>query len=731
MKRLKRMLSVILAANMALGMFAFADEGDSLFDEPNPPTQTEQPSEPTTPDPNATLAPQQPTEPAPAPTPAPAPKNNGASAKTVKLVLGSKNSTVNGKKVTLPVPAQSLNGRTYLPLRFLSEQILSAAPNFNSKTKQITVKTQTTKATVTIDKKEALVNGKKVKIDDVPIVKDNTTLLPLKFFVDNFGLSVSYDPAKKEVVVKEKIADLNPPVADFEFVAPEYIQGQKIEVTDKSSDIDGDTITAKEFAVSTNPSAKFSDINKLFDGLPAGDYEVMYRVQNNRKVWSEWIKKPFTLQQNQPPTLSNVFVNKTDIGRGEDFEIVYTQNNEPWEMITEAIWSYRHESQDPSKAVKAKPTKFFSSGKYFVTLQLKDEFGNLSEPHEIEVNIGTRIVQTQLDYFANGGGFVNTPLENFNGTNYLELFKDLGTLSFEDTPGLLIMSDSPENVFDYGILYEDTITAQRGRLLTYHVNKIPAPKSNGAGVVVIVQNADSVPVNFNLEKTGMKGPSPDPHEVGGKVLETHFNANSPWATTTIDVGQSAIVYDSRAHLKWKPDNLISMLSEFETSGTVKIIVAAVGPSTQLEHLPLLTYQPRDQHPRGTFNVVERHTSIKVPGREASSILLGRDADEWIKGTDGITAEVTENKGNYGIEYKITVTPEEDTLLFVNCRGGAFRGFIGWPDGINRTVSSFGPHDARYLGRIPGGQSTTIRYMLANGSASPVKLGFMPRSLWNQ
>lgn len=704
--------------NLSFGIFAHA-ESDPLFEETTPPAQTETENQP------PAQTPEQPSTPAPTPAPKPTPQ------KKVQLTLGSKNALVDGKKVALPVPAQSIDGRTYLPLRFLSEQILNTSPTFNSKTKQISVKTKTAKATVTIDKKEAILNGKKISISDAPIVKDNTTLLPLKFFVDNFGLSVSYDPATKEVVVKEKILDANPPVADFEFVAPEYIQGQKIEITDKSSDIDGDTIVTREFALSTNPSIKFNDINKLIDGLDAGTHEIMYRVQNNKKVWSEWTRKSLILQKNLPPTLSNVFVNKTDIGRGEEFEIVYTQDNEPWEMITETIWSYRHESQDPSKAIKAKPIKFFSSGKYYVTLQLKDAYGNLSEPHEIEVNIGTRIVQTQLDYFANGGGFVNTPLENFNGTNYLELFKEIGDLSFEDQSGLLIMSDSPENVFDYGILYEDTITAQRGRLLTYHVNKIPAPKSAGAGVVVIVQNMDSVPVNFNLEKTGMKGPSPDPHEVGGKVLETHFSANSPWVTTTIAVGQSAIVYDSRSNLKWKPDNLISMLSEFETSGTVKIIVAAVGPTTQLEHLNLLTYQPRDQHPRGTFNVIERRTSVNVPGREASSILLGKDANEWIRGNDGITGEVTENKGNYGIEYKITVTPQEDTLLFVNCRGGAFRGFIGWPDGINRTVSSFGPHDARYLGKIPGGQSTTIRYMLANGSASPVKIGFMPRSLWNQ
>lgn len=728
----KKFLSMILVCLLLMQNFSYAD-GDPLFDTTPGDTQTTepidgQPAQPTEPLPST--EPTKPTEPARPPVATP-PAEKQEAPKTVRLILGSTKATVDGKEVKLPAAAESVNGRTYLPMRFLAEQVLGASPSFDKKTKQITVKTASTKVTVTLDKKEAIVNGKKVSLEDAPISKNNTTLLPVKFFATHFGLSINYDPTKKEVSIKEKVLDANPPIADFEFVQPSYIQGQQIEIIDKSSDPDADPIVKREFAISTAPAVKDPNINKLLETAAPGDHEIMYRVQNNKKVWSRWTKKTLTLLKNEAPKLSNVSVNKTDIGRGEEFDIIYTQDNEPWEMITETLWTYRHESQDPSKAIPQKPLRFFTAGKYFVTLQLKDAYGNLSEPHELEVNINDRIVQTQLDFLAKGGGFVNTTLENYNGTNYLQLFQNLGDLTFEDKPGLLIMSDSPENVFDYGILYQDTIAAQKGRLLTYHVNKISAPKASGAGVVVIVENVDIVPVNFNLERTGMKGPSPDPHEVGGKVLETHFLANSPWKTTTIDVGRSAIVYDSRADLNWKPNNLISMLSEFETTGSVKITVAAFGPTTKLEHLPLLPYLPRDQHPRGTFNVIERDTAIQVPMREFTSILLGKGESEWVTGIDGITGESVSNRGNYGVEYKITVTPAEDTLIFVNCRGGAFRGFIGWPDGINRTVSSYGPHDARYLGRIPGGQSTTIRYMLANGSASPVQLAFIPRSQWDK
>ena len=43
--------------------------------------------------------------------------------RTVKLVIGAQSATVNGKTIALGVPAQAVNGRTYVPLRFISEAL--------------------------------------------------------------------------------------------------------------------------------------------------------------------------------------------------------------------------------------------------------------------------------------------------------------------------------------------------------------------------------------------------------------------------------------------------------------------------------------------------------------------------------------------------------------------------------------------------------------------------------
>lgn len=727
MKRSTKALT-ILVAMAQLTSLVFADESNPLFDvsDPIPPVEVSAQPEAQSPVEAPTTATTPESEPAPT-----EPATSDASTKRVSMVLGSKEASINGKKVSLPVPAESINGRTYLPLRFLAENILDAVPTYDASSKKITVKTESTTAVMTLGSKEATINGEKIAIETPPLTKNNTTLLPLKFFVNYFDLTVSYDPKTKEVVVKDKVQDPNPPVADFAFVQDTYTQGQTIETVDQSTDADQDAIIAHEWYVSSNPTITSSDLNKLFANLPPGEYNVGYHVQSSKKAWSAWTVKPLTYLKNEAPTVSDIRLSKKDIGRGEEFDIIFTQHNEPWEQITETIWTYRYETIAADKAITAKPIKLFTSGRYIATVQLKDAYGNLSEVYEFDIQVSDRIVQTQLDYLANGGGKVNTPIENYKNVNFLEHFSNIESVSYTDNEGLLIMSDSPENVPDYGILYQDSFNAQRGRLLTYHVNKIPAPKSTGAGIIVIAENIDLEPLTFRLEKTGMKGPSTDPHEVGGKVLETHFSANSPWSSVSIEPGSAKIVYDSRTSVNWKSNQLISMLSEFETSGAVKLTIAAVGPTTKLEHLSLLSNLAKDQHPRGTFYVTERSATIDIPGREPSGILIGKDQSEWVVGTDGITGETVYNKGNYGVEYKLTLNPKEDTLIFVNCRGGAFRGHVGWPDGVNRTISSYGPHDARYVGRIKGGESTTVRYMLANGSASPVKIGFIPASAWTK
>lgn len=649
--------------------------------------------------------------------------------KTFVLTIGSKIVKTNNGDITLPNSAEVIDGRLYLPLRFVSENVLGISPVFNKATSEIILAKDGKEIKLYIGKKEAIINGTKTVIENEPLSKNNTTLLPVKFFTQYFTLNLKYDPTAKTVTITEEAKDANPPTAAFELSKTEFVQGEPATFIDKSSDIDGDTIIKGEFRIKETNISK-PDLSSLIKETPEGTFTLQYRVMNNKNVWSTYTEQVISVIKNQPPQILNLRVTKSNIARGEEFDIVFEQKNEDWEQIIESNWTYRYENQDESKAKKGKPNRFFTEGNYIVTLQLKDSVGNLSNIETINIKVGARVVQTQMQYLAEAD-ITNTSLENYNNTNYLEMFKPIEDIVPVDNNKILIMSDSPENVFSYGILYEDVVEATEGRLLTYHVNKLSLDKSAGAGVVVIAQNLDANDIVFSLEQTGMKGPSTDPHEVGGKVLETHFRAESPWKDFYIPAMTSKIIYDSRVHLNWKPNNLISMLSEFRTSGRTKITIASVGPTTKLEHIPLLPYLERDQHPRGTFNVTERLVAINTPRWDAMSVILGKNDQEWVVGNDGVTKLTTVNKGNYGVEYKVTITPKEETIVVLNCRGGAWRGFIGWNNGVKKSIVSLGPHDARYIGKLEANKPSTIRYMLPNGSASPVQLGFLPKSVWHR
>ena len=173
-----------------------------------------------------------------------------------------------------------------------------------------------------------------------------------------------------------------------------------------------------------------------------------------------------------------------------------------------------------------------------------------------------------------------------------------------------------------------------------------------------------------------------------------------------------------------------MLSEYKTTGKVKITIYSVGPNTGMDHLGLLTYLPKDQHPRGTFNITHRNLAVNVPAEIPTSIVLGGKETEWITGDDGITGETVTNRGNYGVEYRVSMTPGEDTLVFLNARGGPFKGIVGWIDGNPRYVNSYYMSSASYVGKIPAGKTSTMRYMLPNGSSAPVIIGFVPEAQWN-
>jgi len=71
-------------------------------------------------------------------------------------------------------------------------------------------------------------------------------------------------------------------------------------------------------------------------------------------------------------------------------------------------------------------------------------------------------------------------------------------------------------------------------------------------------------------------------------------------------------------------------------------------------------------------------------------------------------------------------------IFLNSRGGGFQGAIKWEDGTVYNVPTQGilgqlTTRAAVIGILQKGETKTFEYILPNGSAAPVLIGFVPTS----
>jgi len=87
-----------------------------------------------------------------------------ATSTTIILQIGSKNMYVNGKLVVLDSAPIIRNDRTLLPIRFVAEA-LGAQVGWDDTTKKVTIQDSNTKIEMWINKPTAIVNGKAVYID--------------------------------------------------------------------------------------------------------------------------------------------------------------------------------------------------------------------------------------------------------------------------------------------------------------------------------------------------------------------------------------------------------------------------------------------------------------------------------------------------------------------------------------------------------------------------------------
>ncbi len=653
----------------------------------------------------------------------------------VVLTLNSKVAYVNGSKEQLLNPPTVVNDRTYLPLRFVVDEIVGGEVDWNKETQTVTVIKGSKEAVVTIGSNVAKINGINMTLEAPPFIKNGTTMLPVRFMSENFGIDTAYDSKLKRITLTGYDDRPNTaPSAYFYFGQSTYTEGQTVTIYEQSTDPEKDKIVERNWKVSGDMNATAHDIKSIFKTPKAGTYTLALQVKDKRGLWSEWYEREIIIDPNKAPVITFLEPLKTSYAQGENIKLTYSYDNETWEAITNEKWTYRHTEDPANKAILGKPKAMFTKGDYIITLEIDDAAGNRSEKVETTIHITDEVLKSELMYRFTEGT-VGEVIDNFEKINYRD-YADAYVAQKGSIAGTMIMSDSPEVVTRDGLLYRDVING-KGRILLHHLNGYD-PNSYSADnrrLVLVAENTSNAPVKVIITNKSVKGPATDILRIGQKVLYDYL-VGSEKEVYTLKPGERTFIYDSKA-TKWTYGQCISGLMDIETTGEVTFTSAAIKHGVSVNDMVGMELLQQDVHPRGTFDTTEITYKVNLMGYEPTKLLVGTGVEEWVNGHDAITGAVVQNRGNFGITYRITLTAAVDTGIILNPRATNFRGAIKWDGDTTKVYNipetgSFtaDTSKAAVLGVIKAGETRTLEYMLPNGSASPILLGFIPKEYWN-
>ena len=122
---------------------------------------------------------------------------------TVVLYINSRDYYVDGELREMDVaPFINKENRTMVPVRFIAEA-MGLSVRWDGKKRQVIITAEDKKVILTIDSQIAVVNGNPIKMDTKAVIVNGRTFVPLRFVAEAFGFQVEWDqPAI--MIIKER-----------------------------------------------------------------------------------------------------------------------------------------------------------------------------------------------------------------------------------------------------------------------------------------------------------------------------------------------------------------------------------------------------------------------------------------------------------------------------------------------------------------------------------------------
>lgn len=124
--------------------------------------------------------------------------DTGLPSANALMTIGQKSMLVNGEKKNIDVAPLLKDSTTYIPIKYVLDSF-GGSSTWNNTAKKITVTRGTSVLELTVGKKEFILNGSKKQAEVSPIIVDNRTLVPLRLVSEQLGIVVKWDKKTKSI----------------------------------------------------------------------------------------------------------------------------------------------------------------------------------------------------------------------------------------------------------------------------------------------------------------------------------------------------------------------------------------------------------------------------------------------------------------------------------------------------------------------------------------------------
>lgn len=542
-----------------------------------------------------------------------------------------------------------------------------------------------------IDKSEAFVNDQQIHLESPSTIINGSTFVPAKFLGDTMGFKVEWNDASRTI-------QMTPP-------------GYNIVL-----DSDHKTVTTNGVDTPFNTVAAIVNGKLLVKLTWLADYMgAKYKYNNElRRVEIVHFKSPegiYIDQDSNSRPVAKFTTAKPAYRLGEPVKYLDLSYDPDAEGIASYDWVGNQEA-------------FFKPGKYPVTLTVKDGHGHVSKLFKSFVTVVNEPYLTEMEYpiyMKPVGGFIKSDW----GTIWAH-FNEMPLLpkKVTEVPGrTLLVSDSPEEFTESGILYRDNING-KARLYADHIN---GTKQKMTMAIFATNNSDK-PVKIKTTNKGEVYPSVYANLIGSEA-SVDFLLDNVYTDELTVPPHETYVYAKLPD--FYPGQGVNLFYDVETDGELQIsfgVTDRMLTPTIAQELPLLGFTG---HVRGTFPISEIKWDVDATSFTKTSVLTIGDnkTDPFVKGYDVMRKQNVENGGNYGVVYKIHADKPRKMALMIMAKGGVFKGPFKIngeiiPVPYSGVITAFDGMEV--LARTTGTEDALdIEFTPPAGSAFPIDLIFYP------